>query len=253
MEGVLPTKPVRARISKIAVGLAAAADPPDVERKLLLYFSEKFKGLGSLPYIAFMTHDFQFVHGYTGSRTIAEFEKDLDLVENHPLFPATAQDAAKLVVLGEKAVAAAEDGDLPKVLAFGRQGAAIRGRCDERAQVDEAMQFARDYADSEFVRIEQALVERPADKKAAATWKKDLKRLAKLFKGEPEAATAEHGVAAITAYVQIDAIRPEKTDQLDRAKAKALESLGGTRWAPLFGGKGPAGDDGDASSEETGE
>jgi len=253
VEGVLPTKPVRARISKIAVGLAAACDPPGVERKLLLYFTEKFGDATSLPFIAFMTHDFQFVHGYTGSRTIAEFEQDLDIVENHPLCPATAEDAAKLAQLGAKAITAAEDGDLPKVLALGKKGAAIRGRCDERAQLDEAMQFARDYAESEFVRIEEALVEDPADKKAAAAWRSDLKKLAKLFEDEPEEATAKLGVVAVTAYGKITAMDPEKPEKIATANAEALEVMKGTRWAPLFGGTGPAGNDDDAGSEETGE
>ena len=73
VEHVLGNPKIRERISKYCVGLAACCDPPDVEQPLLLWMSERFPDAPSLPFGVFVTHDFEFVHGFTGERSVAQF------------------------------------------------------------------------------------------------------------------------------------------------------------------------------------
>jgi len=221
---------VRERISESCVGLAACCDPPEVEEQLLFYFSEKFPKAQSLPFGVFMTPDFEFVHGFTGSRSVEQFQADLDLVEAHPLFPATEKDALKLAKLGEKAAKDAAAKKWAKVLKIGREGAAIRGACAERKALHDAVAAAREYAESRFMWIENQ-VKTGTDITALT---KELAAVQKLFKGEPESETAKLGKAAVKTALAV-----RTTIATDEAKGAAMreDSAGkyaDTRWVWLF-------------------
>jgi len=197
---------------------------------LLFYFSEKFPKATSLPFGVFMTPEFEFVHGFTGSRSVEQFQADLDLVEQHPLFPATEKDALRLVKLGEKAAKAAAAEKWAKVLKTGREGAAIRGACAERDALDEAVAAARAYAESRFMWIEEQV--KTTDDLPSLT--KELLALRKLFQGGPESETAKLGMRAVKTALFI-----RTTLAIDEARAKMIRAQSalkyeGTRWEWLF-------------------
>jgi len=232
---------VRDRIANSCVGLAACCDPPDVEDKLLFFFSEKFEGATSLPFGVFMTPDFEFVHGFTGSRSVKQFQADLDLVEKHPLFPATAEAAAKLTKLGERAAKDAAAEKWAKVLKTGRAGAAIRGACPERKALDDAVAAARKYAESRFMWVETEA--KTADDVVAMT--KELRAVQKLFKGEPEAAAAKLGQKAVITALAIRVAAEDTGADTADARKIAAEQYAGTRWEWLFRKRPPPDPDDD--------
>jgi hypothetical protein len=234
VEGVIGNPRVRERISKICVGLAAPCDPPEVEETILHYFSEKFAGAPSLPFAAFMTHDFEFVHGFTGGRTVQEFLGDLDEVEGSPLLPATAEDAKKLTKLGETASKAADKLDWAKVVKAGKAGAAIRGRCDERGALDAAMASARGWAAAEF----QSAVEGLLAGAAPTDFMAPLTKVKTAFKGEPEADTASTGKDVLKQFDKIAKMESKKPELAAKWRETAAKAHGGTVWGPVFGAAG---------------
>jgi len=212
------------------VGLAANCDPPLVEEKLLFYFSEKFAVGASLPFGVFMSPDFEFVHGVTGTRTVEQFQADLDLVEQHPLFPATAEDAARLLKLGAKATRDAAAAKWSRVLKTGRAGAAIRGACPERQALDNAVAAARKYAESRFMWVEEEV--KTTEDIAALT--KELRVVQKLFKGEPEEETAKLGQKAAGLALRLRELSETLEMTAIAQREKAAEAYAGTRWEWLF-------------------
>jgi len=233
VEHVLGSKAVRDRIDACCVGLAACCDPPEVEEKLLFYFSERFPDAPSLPFGVFMTPEFEFVHGFTGARTVEQFEQDLEIVENHPLFPASEKDAAQLAKLGEKAASLAESGKWKQVLDLGRKGAEIRGRCPERAALDAAVGRARAFAEERFLEIESAV--RAGEVEDTSRLTSSLAAIERDFKGEPEADAARLGKKAVRV-----ALAAAGDADPDAARSKALETYAGTRWEWLFRDRPPA-------------
>lgn len=230
VEHVLGNKAVRERMSESYVGLAACCDPPEVEEPLLFLFSERFENAQSLPFGVFMTTDYEIIHGFTGSRTLEQFQADLDLVEKDPRFPATAADAAKLLKIGTRAAHDADAGKWANVLKAGRTGAAIRGACAERAALDDAVAKARAYAESRFLWIEEE-VKTTTD---LTTLNKELRTIQKLFKGEPEEESAKLGPKAVKAAVRFRQLDEALPETAIAERMKAAEKYEGTRWEWLF-------------------
>ena len=230
MERVLGSPKVRSRISAYCVGLAACCDPPDVEPVLLEYFSAKFPDAKSLPFGVFLTHDFEYVHGFTGARTVEQFLEDLDAVEASPLFPATAEDAERLAKLGAEATEHAAAGRWDRVLKLGREGAAIRGRCDERTALDVALRNARAFAEERFGWVQKQVAE--ADDLDAVN--EALREVQRLFKGEEEAETAQLGLKAVKDAVAVRRTAERDEDAAEAQREKARETYAGTRWTALF-------------------
>ncbi len=214
-------------MDKLAVGLAAPCDPPGVEEKILFFFTEKFEGAPSLPFAAWVTHDFKYVHGFHGGRTLAQFEKDLEIVEASPLVPASIEVEKKLAKLADKAAKAAEKKTWSAVLAAGRDGAKLKGRCPQREELVAAVEEARDWAASRFDWVEDTVAS-AQDLKPLRT---ALKSVQKQFKGEPEAKTAKLGLKAVDAFARIASQDGEKAG---KAREKAAATFKDTRWATLF-------------------
>jgi hypothetical protein len=214
-------------MDRLAVGLAAPCDPPGREDKLWQFMTEKFDGAPSLPFVAWVTHDFEYVHGFTGGRTLRQFEKDLEIVEASPLVPATLEVEKKITALAAKAAKAAETESWPTVLAAGREVAQLKGRCPQRDVLAEAVEQARDFAASRFDWVEDSV----ADAKDLKPLKAVLKGVQKQFKGEPEAETAKLGLKAVDTYARIAKLDGEKAVV---ARGKAAATFKDTRWAPLF-------------------
>jgi hypothetical protein len=227
VEGVVGNKAVRARLDRIAVGLAAHCDPPKVEQKLLHYFTEKFAGAPSLPFVAFVTDDFRYVHGFHGGRSLKQFLEDLDRVEKSPLLPASKEVEEKLAGLASKAAKAVEGGKWAQVLAAGRKGAALKGRCAPRDDLEAAVEQARDWAASRFDWVEDEAATAADTKPLRAA----LKDVARRFKGEAEEAQAKAGLKALDHLAKIAKLDGDKAAA---ARAKAATELTGTRWASLF-------------------
>ena len=217
-------------MSELCVGLAAPCDPPGVETKLLHYFTEKFGDATSLPFAAFMTHDFQFIHGWSDLRTPAQFDKDLEKVLKSPLVPATEKVAKKLAGLAKEASAAAEKQDWAKVAQTHRKAAGLNGRCEGRDQLELAHQDARDWAQAQFDWVDSSL-ESVRDVKRA---KDVLNAVAKAFDGEPEAGVAKTGLKAVARFASIARMDGERAA---KARAKAITEFADTRWSDLFKAK----------------
>jgi hypothetical protein len=230
VEHVLGNKGVRERMSESYVGLAACCDPPEVEEQLLFLFSERFAKAQSLPFGVFMTADFEIIHGFTGTRTLEQFNADLDLVEKDPRFPATAADAAKLAKLGAQAAKDAAAEKWAKVLKSGRAGAAIRGACAERKVLDDAVAAARAYAESRFLWIEEQ-VKTTTD---AAPLNAELRAIQKLFKGEPEETSAKLGPKAVKAALKLREVAETLPSTADAEREKLADEYEDTRWEWLF-------------------
>jgi len=230
VEHVLSRPAVAKRISAYCVGLAACCDPPDVEQVLLEYMSAKFPDAKSLPFGVFMTHDFEFVHGFTGARTVEEFQSDLDIVEASPLFPATAEDAKRLAALGEEATALVAEGRWDRVLAAGRKGAEIRGRCAEREALDVALRNARAHAEERFGWVAQQVAETDDLDEVNEV----LRTIQRLYKGEEEADTAKVGMKAVKVALSLRKLAEKDEDKAASEREKALETFAGTRWTVLF-------------------
>jgi hypothetical protein len=177
-----------------------------------------------------MTPDFEFVHGFTGSRSVEQFQADLDLVEQHPLFPATEKDALRLAKLGEKAAKDAAAEKWAKVLKTGRAGTAIRGACAERSALDEAVAAARAYAESRFMWIEEEV--KTTDDPSSLT--KELAGLQRLFKGEPESETATLGKLAVKTALAIRTTLATDETKGNTMRDQAAVKYEGTRWEWLF-------------------
>ena len=230
VEHVLGNPAVRKRVSQYCVGLAACCDPPDVDRGLLEYMSLKFPDAPSLPFGVFMTHDFEFVHGFTGGRSVDEFQKDLDLVEAHPLFPATEKDAQRLAALGEQATEHVAAGRWDRVLRLGRDGAEIRGRCTERDVLDVAMRNARAHAEERFGWVAEQVAEVDDLTEINTT----LREIQKLYRGEDEADTAKLGLQAVKQALAIRKVAESDEDKAELQREQARETFSGTRWTSLF-------------------
>ena len=85
-----------ARFPFATVALRDASLPVSVEVTGWSPFVPPDADASSLPFAAFMTHDFQYIRGFHDARSLEQFLADLDFVEKSPLLPATAADAAKL-------------------------------------------------------------------------------------------------------------------------------------------------------------
>jgi hypothetical protein len=230
VEGVLPNAKVKKRMQKLCVGLGAPCDPPGVEQELLVYFSEKFEDPSgkSLPYIAWLTHDMKWVHGFWGGRTLPQFLEDLDKVEKSPLVPASEAVEKQLRALLAKAQKAATAEDRAGVLAVSAAAGKLHGRLDEVRDELEGLDLdVRDWIAARFDWVEDAL----RTKRDMEPAKKALAGIAKTFKGQPEADVAARGLKAAEAFRKLRGLSGAAKD---KARAQGAKTFDGTRWSSLF-------------------
>ncbi len=78
-EDILPQRAVRARMGRVAVGLAANCDHP--EREVVRLFRRHLKGARTLPFVAFITPDGRWVTGWAGGINVNRLRRHLDVAE----------------------------------------------------------------------------------------------------------------------------------------------------------------------------
>jgi hypothetical protein len=228
VERQLPDAKVRDRVSALCVGLAAPCDPPDREDAVAWMLQEKFPKAPLLPFVGIVTHDLEWVGGWSGRSTVDSVVAAIEKAERSPLRPASAETRARLAKLAEDAASAAAKSDWKAVLAASRSASALAGRAPERERLTESVGKAREQAEGELQKAVAAL--KPADADRAAV-RASLKKLAGVFAGEPEAADCEKGLAAIERLTTVDALAE---DARPDARAKAAKDFAETRWVVLF-------------------
>jgi len=222
VERVLPSTEVKERIRDLAVGLASDCDSPEGDVETMM--RENLKGAGTLPFVAFVTHDGKWVGGFSGFRDVAEFVRVLDAAEGSPLIQATDAVRKKLAVLADKAGKAAEKSDWKAVVLAAREAAKTTGRCHERKALAAHVKAAREWAAG---RLDGAVKAAQAgDLVAANEATADVK---KQFAGEPEALDADTGTKALRKLSLIPA-----GDAGARSREKAAQEFADTRWAAVF-------------------
>ncbi len=227
MERVLASKEVKARLSGIAIGLAADCDAP--QGPLHELFEAKLPEATMLPFVAFLTPDGQWIDGFSGYQEADQFLKVLTLAEASPLLNAKPSVRQQLEKLAASANLAADKSDWKPVLAAAREANKSSGRCPERTAIQAAEQKARAWAAAQFAAIEQDAV-------GGADLAPSRKRLAAVklqFVGEPEAADAENGSKAILRLTQIRDVET-LPNPAKNIREKAAETWKGTRWAAIF-------------------
>ncbi len=225
----MPNPKVRKRLNKLAVGLAAHCDPPKVEEKLLHDFTKRFHPAPSLPFVAFVTHDYKWVHGFHGGRSVKQFLADLDIVEASALLPADEKIEKQLAALAEKATAAADEEDWAGVVKLSRQAGKTKGNCEGRDAIAELRAQAADSVELTFDEVMGALLE--SDDSDLAPLKATLAGVATTFKGEPEAQHAVIGQKAIERYRALTKLEGAAHDT---ALARGAKDFADTPWAILF-------------------
>ncbi len=224
---MLPVARIENKLSELCVGLAAACDPPKAEKKVAALMRKKFAGADSLPYVAWVTHDMKWVHGFWGARTADEFYADLLRVEKSPVPNASPADQKKLAAIATKAGESAEKGDWKSAFAGLVAAGRISGRSPSRETLSELRERADAWAAAELDACARELVG-SGDRTQA---RKALRSLGKVVTGTDHAAEVARGLDAVKRHNKVGTAPPERAEKL---RAQAQAEFAGTRWEALF-------------------
>jgi hypothetical protein len=214
-------------IAKLAVGLAADCDKP--EDGIDAIMRERLKGASTLPFVGFLTHDGEWIDGFSGYKDAAAFAKVLEAVDKSPLLQATPAVQKKLAALATTAGKAAEREDWKGVMKVVRDAGKLSGRCAERDAIGALEKKARDWAVAQFdaaIKIAQTGGELDEAKKALASVRKH-------FTGEPEAEDAGDGLKALGKLKTVLSVEARGSGA-DGVRERAAEPFKDTRWARMF-------------------
>ncbi|MCR9247440.1 MAG: hypothetical protein NXI31_20610 [bacterium] len=227
VQRILGAEPVKTRIGKLAVGLAANCDAgePAVEQLMLA----NLPNASSLPFVAVLTHEGEWLAGYSGGRATKDFVAMLDRVEKLGKLDASPAVQKQLNVLADAAEKSVSAGKWSAVLKAARVAGKSFGRCEGRTRIRAAMQRARDWAQGQF----EGVVERTRSGGHTAPEIKRLKAVSRAFRGEAEATEAAAGVKALSQLNRVRAVEARGSAAKD-LRARFAKELGGTRWAKLF-------------------
>lgn len=236
VERVVPDARVKDRLAAIAVGFAAECDPPGRRRDVADLLFEHIPNAKTLPFVAFVTPDLEWIAGYSGRRDAAAFLRDVAIAEKSPLRPATAEDRARLAPIALRAKAAAAEADWKGVIAAAHSAdAAAAGRCDERSAIEGYRAEAADWAEERLASL-LATLRAGGDAGEAKT---RLAAIAHDFAGEPAGADAKKGLDALARHAAFAFARDSgDAAKLATLREKALADFKGTRWEALFGDGG---------------
>ena len=227
---MLPAAKVKARISAMAVGLAADCDRPESDVQKIM--QENLKGAGTLPFVALLTPDLKWVGGFSGYKDEAAFIAVLDAADKSPLLDASDAVKKKLLGLADKAAKAAEKADWKAVLSAGHEAAATTGRSPDRVRLEDLVKKAHEWADGELNRIVED-VRKGGDLPAA---RKALGDVKKQMAGETEAADVETGLKALTKLSTIRSVEAEPKGVDPAAmREKVAKEFESSRWKAVFG------------------
>jgi len=231
-EEIITKDPIRARLSAIAVGLAADCDKPDAELEKL--FRAHLAGATATPFVGFVTPDLKWVGGWSGMRWETEFQTTLEEVEKNPMLDASPTATKQLEGMLGVAKKAAEMADWKVVAKAGRDASRIWGRSAARTELIGVVALARTWASEQLALALKAAQDPFAN---VLPVRASLNAVAAAFTGEPEAEDAKRGIKAID---RIGSIRNQGDgNEAEAARTKALAEFKGTRWEVLFtsGGK----------------
>jgi hypothetical protein len=227
VERVLTDETIRDRIAKLCIGLAAECDAPNVEPDVEKLLRSKLTKATTLPFVAFLTHDLQWVHGYSGGRNAATFAAELEKAEQSPLVYATPAVEKKLETLATKAEKDAAKSRWAGVLKSAAAADGLVGRSAVRERIVAQVDKARKWASAAF----DDAIKRLAAGADRAKVRVSLKGVASAFAGHPEADTAKTGLKAIDRLTRLAKTDPAKQEAL---KAKYGAEFKDTPWAGLF-------------------
>ncbi len=238
MERILPSAPIKKRLSDIAVGLASDCDDP--ERSVAIIMATRLPDATILPFVAVVTHEGKWVTGYNGGRTYSNFEKIVDYLEKSGKLdapPEVRQKIAKLAEMAEKLAAKKSWAGAIKAV---REAKSTFGRCEERKQIDAIAKQAHDWVEGQFATVIAAAV----SGKKLAPGRKRLKAVIKAFGEEPQAKDAALGVDALSKLYRVRQVeaRGLPAKELRPRTAKEFE---GTRWTKVFDLPGEPKDEGE--------
>ena len=103
---MLAQEPVKARVGELAIGLAIDCDTDQGEVSQLLH--EKMPDAGTLPFVALLTSEGEWIDGYSGYRDATQFLVFLEDAASSPLLDAKPDVQKKL----QKLVVSAKAGAL---------------------------------------------------------------------------------------------------------------------------------------------
>jgi hypothetical protein len=218
---------VKDRIAKLCVGLAAPADPPEQEAPVDTLMRAHTNPLSLVPWAGIVTHDLQWIGGFSGRIELDAIVGVLDAAEKSPLLDATPEVAKKLDAVANDAEQQAAKAQWQRVMSAAKSAAQLNGRCAARERIAAAVGKARAWAEKELTDA-LVLVRGNGDRAIARA---ALKKVAGTLPGEPEAAEADAGVRALDKIAVLETL---PADKLDAARDRAHTEFAATRWKVLF-------------------
>jgi len=188
---------------------------------------DNLKNAGTLPFAGFLTTDLQWIGGFSGFKSVDEFDAALTEAEKSPLLQAKPEATKALEALLASADKAAAKNDWKAVLAAAKSASGVKGRSPVREQIAADVAKAHAWAETELAKALDSAKTATDRNPIRAT----LTKLAATFAGENEAKDAESGAKALN---KLSAIEGLPAEQQPAAKEKAAKDFAGTRWAALF-------------------
>ncbi|MCB9879462.1 MAG: hypothetical protein H6835_17850 [Planctomycetes bacterium] len=224
---MLAQEPVKARVGELAIGLAIDCDTDQGEVSQLLH--EKMPDAGTLPFVALLTSEGEWIDGYSGYRDATQFLVFLEDAASSPLLDAKPDVQKKLQKLVVSAKAGAAKGSWGQVAKDVRAAAAMPGRCPERKELMELGKQADEWLQAKFATV-ITTAQGDGDLSEA---RKLLQEVQKVFSGLPEAKLAATGIEALA---RVGFVR--KVEARGNAKATLRQDEAAkykdTPWTALF-------------------
>lgn len=228
----MTTDPIKSRIGGIAIGLATDCDASVADVQALM--RSNLPDASTLPFVGVITHDGQWLGGYSGFKQVGELTAFLDAVEKSPLLKAKPEVRQQLKELAASAEAFAKKGKWAEVIRAARTGSGLFGACPERDALRGAEKKARDWLQGQF----DSVIHDAVTGAKLSNAKKRLSKVKRVFKGEDEAAVAARGILAIKRLNFLRSAEARANTKAGLRKGVAAE-FKGTIWVAMFG-KAPA-------------
>jgi hypothetical protein len=232
VERVLPSPELKDRIADLAVGLASNCDFADTEVEELIRKHMKHARL--LPFVAFVTPEFEWIAGFSGSERPEEILRIIEEVENSPLLQLPENRRKWIATLVERSKRSAEAGNWMRVMRNVRETRGVFGRSPERDALEAIADKARAWANGRFAAAIE-LAQTGGDLRDA---RKAIEEARKHFRKEPEYRDAGRGLSAIRRVAEIRKLEGDGEPDMALRK-KAAEEYKGTPWAAAFEVKAP--------------
>ncbi len=227
MQRVLTADSIKQRLGELAIGFAADCDEPDGNIDILIH--DNLPNASTLPFVAFLTPDGQWVCGASGYQEIDAMRALLDQAAASTLMDAKPEVRKALEKHAAAAAAALAKSDWKLVLAAAREAKKSTGRCPERKTIVEAERKARAWAVAEF----ESIVQAANAGGELVSLRKRLTAMKAPFAGEPEALDCDAGLKALQ---RLQVVREVEAggNPAKNLRPRSAEPFKGTRWTALF-------------------